>query len=298
MAERAGSIRNRAIIYTLLSTGLRNTAIRALIVRDVIKELEAGQKNLLVKVEPEWNKRIPGACKNSIPYYTFTSAQAAEAIREMLERRKEIFGFIRDDEPLFISMGSQRSRRIPLSSRELQEIVKNAAKEAGIKEWTHVTPHSLRKVFESVLRSPMKDGDRMDSKDQEFLIGHILPGTQDPYYDWSKIGKLRNEFSKLMFTEEKLPEVENLSMYKEMAKLFGINPDEIRKKKENELGRLLTLKEEKEELEASIKMQLTGYSKEEAKEQKIILKNKLQDHLNDGWKFLSIIDDDHAVVER
>jgi hypothetical protein len=298
MAERAGSIRNRAIIHTLFSTGLRNTAIRALIVKDIIKEIEAGQKNLLVKVEPEWNKRIPGACKNSIPYYTFTSAQATEAIKEMLKRRKEIFGFIKDDEPLFISMGSQRSRRMALSGRELQEIVKNAAKEASIKEWEHVTPHSLRKVFESILRSPMKDGGRMDGKDQEFLIGHILPGTQDPYYDWSKIDKLRNEFSKLMFTEEKSPEVENLGMYKEMAKLFGINLDEIRKKRENELGRLLTLKEEKEELESSIKARLNGSCKKEAKEQKIISTSELQDYLNDDWRFLSIVDQDHVIVER
>jgi hypothetical protein len=185
-----------------------------------------------------------------------------------------------------------------LSSRELQEIVKNAAKEAGIKEWKHVTPHSLRKVFESILRSPMKDGGRMDGKDQEFLIGHILPGTQDPYYDWSKIDKLRSEFSKLMFTEEKSPEVENLGMYKEMARLFGINPDEIRKKRENELGRLLTLKEEKEELEASIKVRLNGSCKKEVKEQKIISTSELQGYLNDDWKFLSIVDQDHVIVER
>jgi len=298
MAERAGSIRNRAIIYTLFSAGLRNTAIRSLMVKDVIKELEAGQKNLLIKVEPEWNRRIPGACKNSIPYYTFTSTQATEAIREMLKRRKEIFGFIKDDEPLFISMGSQRNRRMPLSARELQEVVKKAAREADIEKWEHVIPHSLRKVFESILRSLMKDGGRMDGKDQEFLIGHILPGTQDPYYDWSKIDKLRNEFSKLLFTEEKSPEAENLGIYKEIAKLFGIDPNEIKKKKENELGRLLTLKEEKEELEASIKARLNGSYKKEVKEQKIILTSKLQDYLNDDWKFLSIVDQDHVIVER
>lgn len=298
MAERAGNTRNRAIIYTLSSTGLRNSAIRALLVKDVLEEIETEQKYLLIKVEPEWNKRIPGACKNSIPYYTFTSVQATNAIKEMLKKRKEIFGFIKDDEPLFISMGSRRSRKLPLSSRELEELVKNAAKEAGIKEWENVVPHSLRKVFESVLRSPMKDGGRMDQKDQEFLMGHILPGTQDPYYDWSKIGKLRNEFSKLLFTEEKSPETESLRIYQEMTRLFGIDPDEIKKKRESELGRSLTLKEEKEALETSIKARVSGSFKEEASEQKIIPKNELQNHLNDGWKFLGIIDQDHAIVER
>jgi integrase len=297
MAERGGSRRNRAIIYTLFSTGLRNSALRAIIVRDIIKELEAGQENLLIKAEPEWNRRIPGACKNNIPYYTFTSVQATQAIKEMLKRRKEIFGSVTDDEPLFISMGSRRSKRVPLSSRELEEIVKNAAKEGELNEWIHVYPHCLRKVFERVLRSPMKDHDRMDSKDQEFLMGHILPGTQDPYYDRSKINRLRSEYSKLVFTEEETPESKNLDVYREMAKLFGIDIDDVKRKKEMQLGRPLTLREEKEELESSVKSQLASLS-QETDEQKIIPKEDLQTHLNDGWKFLSLIDQDHVIVKR
>jgi hypothetical protein len=298
MAERAGSKRNRAIVYFLFSTGLRNTSLRAILVRDISKEIKDGCAHLLIKIEPEWNKRMSGACKNNIPYYTFTSLQATKAIKEMLAERLEKLQFVGPDEPLFIAERSYLQKRKPLSNKTLETLIKNAAKEAGIEDWKHVSPHSLRKVFECVLRSPLKDGGRMDPKDQEFLMGHILPGTQDPYYDWSKINRLRNEFSKLVFTEEKSPEVENLGIYKEMAKLFGINPDEIRKKKEEELSRLLTLKEEKEELETSIKARLTSNPKEEASEQKIIPKNELQDHLNNGWKFLSIIDQDHAIVEK
>jgi site-specific recombinase XerD len=297
MAERAGSWRNRAIIYTLYSTGLRNTALRAMIVGDVIKELEAGQKNLLIKVEPEWNGRIPGACKGSVPYYTFTSVQARDAIREMLKRRKEIFGSVTDGEPLFISMGSRRNKKLHLSDRELEEIVKNAAKEAELVDWIHVHPHCLRKVFERVLRSRMKDGGRMDSKDQEFLMGHILPGSQDAYYDWTKINGLRIEYSKLVFTEEDTIESKSLDLYKEMAKLFGINVEDVKRKKETELGRPLTLGEEKEALECTVKIQLAGLS-QEIDEQKIIPTKDLQTYLDDDWKFLSLIDPDHVIVKR
>jgi len=297
MAERAGSKRNRAIVYTLFSTGLRNTSSRAMLVKDVIKEIKADYENLLIKVEPEWNKRIPGACKNGIPYYTFTSCLATQAIKEMLEERREKFGIVKEDEPLFISEGTELKKRSPFSIKQLEVIVKNAAKEASIEDWKHVTPHALRKVFESVLRSPMNDGDRMDPKDQEFLMGHLLPGVQEAYYDWSKIKRLRSEFSKLVFEDKESPEFVNLKIYREMAKILGIDPDEVKSKREEKMSRKLRLKEEKEVLEAEIKAKL-NFSKEDVEEQKVIRKEELQAYLDDEWKFVSVIDEQHVVVKR
>jgi len=297
MGERAGSRRNRAVSYTLFSTGLRNTALRAIRVKDVIKEIEGGYQNLLIKVEPEWNKRIPGACKNGIPYYTFTSAQATQAIKEMLEERKEKCGVIKEEEPLFISEGTQLRKRSPLSDNGERGIVRRAAREARIEDWKHVTPHSLRKVFESVLRSPMKDGDRMDQKDQEFLMGHILPGPQDAYYDWTNINKLREESSKLAFEEGNSPELNSLSMYREMAKILGMNPGEVKKKKEEELGRQLRPKEEKELLETHIKSRL-AHSQDDQAEQKIIRKEELQNYMDNGWKFKSVLDQQLVIIEK
>jgi len=297
MGERAGNRRNRAIIYTLFSAGLRNTALRTIRVKDIAKEIEAGFQNLLIKVEPEWNKRIPGACKGNVPYYTFTSVQATQAIKEMLEERKEKCGVIKEDEPLFISEGTQLRKRSPLSGREELEIVRKAAREARIEDWKHVTPHSLRKVFESVLRSPLKDGGRMDTKNQEFLMGHILPGTQDAYYDWTKINRLREEYSKLVFEEITSPELENLNMYREMAKILGINSDEVKKKREEELQRQLAPREEKDALEAEIKSRL-AQPREEQGDQKIIQKEELQTYLDDGWKFLSTLDQQQVIVKK
>jgi len=297
MAERARNKRNRAIIYTLFSTGLRNTSLRAILVKDVIKEIRASYENLLIKVEPEWNKRIPGACKNCIPYYTFTSCAATQAIKEMLQERKEKLGIVKEDEPLFISEGTKLKKRSAFSFRLLEEIVKRAAEEAGIEDWKNVRPHSLRKVFDSVLRSPMKDGDRLDHKDQEFLMGHILSGAQEAYYDWSKIKRLRKEFSKLIFEDRETPELENLKTYREIAKIFDIDADELKSRTEEYLGRQLTLKEEKEALETEIKSKL-NLSNEKAEEQKVIPKEELQAHLDGGWKFVSIVDQQQVVVRK
>jgi hypothetical protein len=296
MAERAGNIRNRAIIRTLNSSGLRNSALRAILVKDVVKEIEAGHENLLIKVQPEWNRRIPGACKNNIPYYTFTSKQATHDIKGMLKQRKEILGFVSENEPLFISLGSQRSRRKFLSDGELQAIVKNAAKEANVEEWELVTPHSLRKVFESVLRSPMSDGSRMDSKDQEFLMGHLLPGSQDAYYDWTKINRLRGEFSKLVFEGGVTPEQETLKAHKQVANILGLDVDKLKAEKEELLGRALLVREELDMLKKAIKEKTSPLSGK--REQKIIPKTELQAYLNDQWRFVASISEQSAIVDR
>jgi hypothetical protein len=44
-------------------------------------------------------------------------------------------------------------------------------------EWRAVSPHALRKSFEEgEKRRRRPDGTMMGVKDQEFLMGHILPG--------------------------------------------------------------------------------------------------------------------------
>jgi integrase len=73
-------------------------------------------------------------------------------------------------------------------------MVKRAAKLADVQQWRDVMPKSLRKAFESALRN-----NRLDPKDQEFLMGHILPGIQDPYYDSSETEELRTKYSAVKF---------------------------------------------------------------------------------------------------
>ena len=86
-----------------------------------------------------------------------------------------------------------------MTAREIEIIVKEAARKAGLPEWKKVTPHCLRKTFESILRNRLSDGSRLDMKTQEYFMGHILPGSQDPYFDRSKINHMRNQFSRLKF---------------------------------------------------------------------------------------------------
>jgi len=116
-----------------------------------------------------------------------------------------------------------------MSPRQLQQVVKQAARRAGIPKSRYVTPHCLRKSFDSVLHSELIDGGRLDPKVQEFFAGHILPGSQDAYFDKTDVEQLRAEYAKLNFGRVT---VENKFKILRMAvaRAFegtGIDPDKM-----------------------------------------------------------------------
>jgi integrase len=203
MADSACSLRDRAMILTMYSTGLRNSTLRAILFRDIAEELNRGNSNIMIPVYEQMKEADPGACKGGIPYYTFTCDEATQALRLYLKEREENFGNIEGAEPLFCSEYNQicktDRKKKPLTPRQLQIIVKSAAKRSGMSQWEQVHPHCLRKSFETVLHSQLIDGSNMDVKVQEFLMGHILPGSQDTYFDSSKVEKMRILYSKLRF---------------------------------------------------------------------------------------------------
>jgi integrase len=203
MADSACSLRDRAIILTHYSTGIRSSTLRALLIKDVEDELSRGLSNILIPVYPEMKLMDPYACKGNIPYFTFTCDEATEAIRLYLRKRKEEYGSILGQEPLFSSEYNQISRNQRkskiMSPRQHENVVKTAAQTAGLPQSQYVTPYSLRKAFETVLHSELVDGGRMDVKIQEFFMGHILPGSEDAYFDKTKVEILRAEYAKLNF---------------------------------------------------------------------------------------------------
>lgn len=173
----------------------------------------------------------PDACKGEIPYYTFVDEETVKALKEYLDERKRTLGNVADGEPLFCSDSNQvaleKQPNTPVSKNGLDRMVKRAARLAVVQQWRDVTPKSLRKAFESALRN-----NRLDPKDQEFLVGHILPGTQDPYYDSTKVEDLRAKYSKVDFF--KTTQVDKLEMIKVFAHTLGIDKIEVKIQKMRE----------------------------------------------------------------
>jgi len=233
MAYASGSPKNRAIIFALYTAGLRNSTLRAIRYGDVRKELEMGLNVIKIEVYPEMKELDPKACKGNIPYYTFIDPTTVKALREYLRERVEKFGSIEDDEPLFCSDSNalrlEEQRKTPVSPNGLEEMVKKSARRAGIERWMDVTPKCLRTAFESALRNS-----GLDVKDQEFLMGHILPGSQDPYYDKTKVEDLRRKYAQVNFFPQTgfLTEEMRKRQLLDTARLLGFGEERIRRLEE------------------------------------------------------------------
>jgi integrase len=213
MADSCGStlsgMRDKAIILSLFSSGLRNSTLRALRYVDLKNQLESEVENeetwLKIEVYPEMKEYVAEACKNNIPYYTFIFPDGVLAIKQWLEYRKIRIGTIQDNDPVFCSL--DRAQTIPngkrfISKNQVAKSVKSAARRAGIKQWNDVHPHCVRKTFESVTREARSDGSRLGVKEAEFLMGHILPGAEDAHFDKTKTGSMKREFQLLNFSRE------------------------------------------------------------------------------------------------
>jgi len=233
MADSACSLRDRAIILTDYSSGLRNSTLRAILIKDVEDELSRGISNLLIPVYPEMKLIDPYACKGNVPYFTFTCDEATEAIKLYLRERKEKYGEILSHEPLFASDYNQidrdeRKSKI-MSQRQLQHVIKMAAFKAGLAQWRYVKPKCLRTAFETVLHSETVHGGRLGVKLEEFFMGHVLPGSEDAYFNKTDIETLRAEYSKLNFGRVTI-ENKFKVLRSAVARAFegtGIDPDKM-----------------------------------------------------------------------
>lgn len=290
MVENAGSPKMRAAIACLYTSGLRNSTLRALLYRDVKKELEAGLEVVRLPVYHEMKKIDPDACKNDIPYYSFISRDASRILRTYVSEARRKLGEFGDKMPLFT--GERVNGEVThMKARTLQVAVHEAARKAGIKEWKNVYPHCLRKTFQSVLRTEYSDGGRMDPKDQEFLMGHILPGTQDTYYDKTKVDSLRSEYSRLTLNRQVRVDVEKMRIdfRRQLLLVAGFSDQEISKVDLHATS--------DEDFQSVIRQKLVGTMQENGSRQKVIPLDGVEAHVAQGWEYVAALPGERAIVK-
>ena len=311
MALASGSARNKAVVLTLYTSGLRNSTLRALLYRDVMEEVEKGMKIVKLPVYPEMKKIDDGACKGNIPYYTFMSGEATEAVREYFAKRNKMNKSIEGDEPMFASestnVPAEVGRRTPIMKKSLEAMVKRAARKAGLKRWQDVRPHCLRKAFEYALRNA-----GLDPKDQEFLMGHILPRSQDAYYDKTKVENLRMKYAKVNFFPDRSYSTDDSrkKQLMDMVKVIGFSEDKIKRIEEalakyehvdealdeiRKLG-LESYKENNERKSGKDCNGDGGFRKHEV--QVVQGERKLVKFLDCGWDIVKELSNDRFVLRR
>ncbi|MFA5751271.1 MAG: site-specific tyrosine recombinase/integron integrase [Candidatus Paceibacterota bacterium] len=151
------SLRDRAILELLFSTGLRVSELCSL-TSDL--DLSASQFS------------IRG--KGGKVRVVFLSDKAKEAIKKYLSARKDI------GEALFVQIGKEKENKdsekfgAPLTKRSIERIVKQYAIKAGISK--KVTPHTIRHCFATDLL-----GNGADIRSVQMMLGHSNISTTQIY---------------------------------------------------------------------------------------------------------------------
>lgn len=151
-------LRNRAIVETLYSTGLR------------VSELTSLNRSNIDLERREFMVRGKGRKTRIV----FLSERSAEYIRKYLITRKDEF------EPLFINYGRARSKDMGksesrrLTPNSVQEMIRNVGLRAGIIK--KVTPHTIRHSFATEL---LLNG--ADIRSVQDLLGHASITTTQIY---------------------------------------------------------------------------------------------------------------------
>jgi len=174
-----------------------------------------------------------------------------------------------------------------------QNPINEPQKYAGVKKWKAVSPHCLRKAFESALRN-----NGLDVKDQEFLMGHILPGSQDTYYDKTKIEDLRKKYVKVDFFPRRVYPSDELRKKQvlDTVKVLGFPEDKI-KRVEEALAKYASIDKSLDEIR---KLSLEDHKLSGTKlETRIVIDElNLESYLNKRWNLQTVLPSGKILIKK
>jgi integrase len=298
----------RAVILCLFQSGLRNSTLRALTYGMLRDQIEDDVIPISVHVTGELRRIVPDACKEGVDYRTFFGPEACEALRQYINWRRERDGVITDNDMIFPSdsrMFSKENRsNRPMAQWPLTRIVKNAARRAGFKEWKSVRAHSLRKTFRSVLDMGYINGGQMAEDDKEYLMGHRLPGSKEPYHN-ANVNVLGERYMQLRWRPEgALTDAAKIETIKAFARTLGIKEMEVKIAKLRESESNVS---EEEAIGQIIRGEL-GIDKMEVKNSKnrdapedpklIVKEDELEKYLNDGWDIQTVLPSGKILIRK
>lgn len=185
--DAAMNLRDHTIFLMLFDSGMRLNALCALNYGHVREQLyPEPQTPLVLKITENMDTKL--RAYNISYYVTFLQAEAVQALRAYCDKYHEKST---DDTPLFKTKTGLRMDR-----RTVWRIFKRAVRRAEMNTdsfWVH----SLRKAFKKVVRKASIDDDF-----KEAIMGHVLPGSRENYFDRQDTADLAEEYMKIDFTRE------------------------------------------------------------------------------------------------
>jgi len=182
--DMAGNLRDKSILLFLFQTGCRVNVVQHMKLKHIIDQL--GQDTFTLKITPELDFKLRG---RDIPfYYTFLNGEAAETLKRYIALAHKKMN---PEAYLFYTRSTK-----PISETYVLRIFKNCVRKAGLNAgsmWTH----SIRKAFRKIVRQADIDDD-----DKEQLMGHVIKGSRQSYYDNKDVDMILSAYRKANFTRE------------------------------------------------------------------------------------------------
>lgn len=226
------NLRDRAMFLLAFQSGVRKNVLWHLNYGHVKDQLyPEPQIPLRLKVTEDIDTKL--ASYGLAYYVSFLQGEAVQALKQYCDRYHRDSP---DDAPLFPSRNSGR-----LGRTIIWRGFKRAARRAGLDPKT-VWVHSLRKSFRKVVRTSPIDPDFAEA-----LMGHLLPGSRENYFDRHDINELAEEYMKINFARE-IPENNHTKMRSEIEQLQAQNlglsgmVEELRKELATQKAELKILK--------------------------------------------------------
>jgi site-specific recombinase XerD len=314
MVDASESPLQRAIIIFSAQSGQRAGVITALRYGMVRRGLEAKELPLHVHVPAELRNRLgQNVNKRRITYDFFVGRDGVEALNAYLRWRVAVGDEVDDEAFLFVSEKRYRGKFVGLDEMAVNMLVKRAAVKAGlipqpekVKRGRAESPihhHCLRKFYQTAMEAA-----GIAKPWYEYMMGHKL-GKLDRAYSKPTKEQLREAYRRaepyLSISKVSMPEMDQvkrellLTMWRDQAKMFGIDPMKVRIEK----GRELTPEEEIEAIQSEIKrlrIEPVKFRERDcrANESRLICEDELVRYLNDGWEIVRELRDGRIVVRR
>jgi len=166
---------------------------------DVADQLD--EKIVTLKITGELDHKLRS---RDVPfYYTFIGGEGRKALAEYCRlRHKNSVA----NTPLFSTKGN-----MSISQSYILKIVKMCAKRSGFDPKT-VWTHCIRKSFRKIVRQADIDDD-----DKEQLMGHVIRGSREAYYDKKDVLLIRRAYEQCNFSRG-IPESEREHIEKMVEK--------------------------------------------------------------------------------
>lgn len=294
LAESRGA-RDRVFPLIALASGMRIGSIAQLTVGEV--DLEKFPDVAVIRVKPD-------IAKGEVGYVTFLTKEAKTALTEYLDQRRRGGEDIGDGSPVVATpAGGFYSDPGTLSERWSRMLDRAGLGEKGRRNRVYHF-HTLRKFFRTALERA-----GVSKSFRERLLGHSGEYLDASYFDPAFEELLVNYRTATAELTIYAPEVNGkvameaaLASMQATARLYGIDPMKIRIAKEYvaPIDEIKLLQEaiEGAQSEAPRIRLLRGRTIEP--QQLVIEQDNLQAHINDGWRFVSALNNgsSRVIVER